>query len=321
LTPLISIVTPCFNKGNFIEQTIESVLHQTYKNWELLLIDDASTDLSHQILSSYSQQYPNIKTIQNSINRGGNFCRNQGIEMAAGRYLLFLDADDLLAPNCLQQRIETALKTQNANLWIFAMGAFYKEIGDAPKNTFWKPVTGDYLSSFLSHQLPWSICQPLWSIEFLRTLNGFDVEFQRLQDVEFHTRALLKGARIYISENQVPDCFYRIDDNRNSENEAIQLYKKTTSSIKYYQKFFPLVSEVNQAQLTGTLIESLSTIFFAKRSGQISREEVKNLAESVIRTCCISGHRRYLSAYFNIDRNLPFHPRGLKFLIRKATGN
>jgi glycosyltransferase involved in cell wall biosynthesis len=321
LTPLISIVTPCFNKGNFIEQTIESVLHQSYKNWELLLIDDASTDHSHQILSSYSQQYPKIKTVLNSINRGGNFCRNQGIEMAAGRYLLFLDADDLLAPNCLQQRIETALNNLNAHLWIFAMGAFFKEIGDAPKSTFWKPVKGDYLSAFLSHELPWSICQPLWDIEFLRTLNGFDADFQRLQDVEFHTRALLKGARIHISENQVPDCFYRIDNNRNSENEAIQLRKKTDSAIQYYQKFFPVVSKAYQAQLTGTLIESMGTLFFANRSGQISRDEVKILAESVIRTCCISSHRRYLSAYFNIDRNLPFHPRGLKFLIRKAAGN
>jgi len=321
LTPLISIVTPCYNKGNFIESTIQSVLKQTYQNWELLLIDDASTDNSAVLISASAEADNRIKAVLNPENNGGNYCRNQGIKLASGQYLLFLDADDLLLANCLEQRIETALNNQETDAWIFAMGAFYKQIGDAPKSTFWIPERGDYLASFLSHQLPWSICQPLWNITFLKTLNGFDLEFQRLQDVEFHTRALLNGARIYISNNAEPDCFYRIDNKRNSTGALKQLQIKTGSAVQYYHKFFPLVSTTQQNHLTGTLIESLGTLLFALRSKQISREDCKSLAESLIRACKISAHRAFLSAYFSIDKNLPFHPKGLKFLLRKLTGN
>lgn len=98
-TPLVSVIIPAFNAERFIAETIRSVIAQTYAQWELLIIDDGSTDKTREIITSYLSD-PRIKYIFQA-NAGVSAARNKGIEMANGYYLAFLDADDLWAPNNL----------------------------------------------------------------------------------------------------------------------------------------------------------------------------------------------------------------------------
>lgn len=106
MQPLVSIITPMYNSENFILKTIESVVNQTYSNWELLLIDDGSTDNTIQIVEGFKQKYSNIRLLQNSTNLGAAQSRNKGIIEAKGDYIAFLDADDLWKPNKLDQQIQ-----------------------------------------------------------------------------------------------------------------------------------------------------------------------------------------------------------------------
>ncbi len=99
--PLISIVTPVFNAEKTLSKTIDSVLNQTYRNWELILINDGSTDHSDDIIREYAGKYENIKSISNE-NSGPGQARNAGIKSAEGKFLLFLDADDMLTENALE---------------------------------------------------------------------------------------------------------------------------------------------------------------------------------------------------------------------------
>ncbi|NWJ51794.1 MAG: glycosyltransferase family 2 protein [Bacteroidetes bacterium] len=95
--PLVSIITPAYNSSNFIEQTIKSVLAQTYANWEMLIVDDGSTDDTKDIVIRYSQIDQRIKLFvhPDNSNRGVSASRNLAIENAKGKYLSLLDSDDL----------------------------------------------------------------------------------------------------------------------------------------------------------------------------------------------------------------------------------
>lgn len=103
---LVSIVTPNYNCGRFISQTIESVIAQSYPNWELIIVDDCSNDDSVAIAQKYAHMDKRIKLLINEKNCGAAISRNRAIEQSKGEFIAFLDSDDLWMPNKLEKQIE-----------------------------------------------------------------------------------------------------------------------------------------------------------------------------------------------------------------------
>lgn len=101
---LVSIITPTYNCAKFIGKTIESVLKQTYTNWEIVIVDDASTDNTEEIVKQYNDK--RIKYIKLKQNSGADVARNIAIEEAKGKYMAFLDSDDLWQPDKLEKQIK-----------------------------------------------------------------------------------------------------------------------------------------------------------------------------------------------------------------------
>lgn len=95
---------PAYNVSEYIEESIQSVLKQTYKDWELIVIDDCSTDDTVKVIERYLSDN-RIKLVKNVINSGGAGSRNNGIKVAKGRYIAFLDSDDLWTPSKLEKQI------------------------------------------------------------------------------------------------------------------------------------------------------------------------------------------------------------------------
>lgn len=104
--PLISIITPNYNCGRFIAETIESVLAQTYQNWELLIQDDCSTDDGYTIALQYAANDHRIKVECNEKNQGAAVTRNNAIRRSRGEYLAFLDSDDIWLPRKLELQLQ-----------------------------------------------------------------------------------------------------------------------------------------------------------------------------------------------------------------------
>lgn len=102
---LVSIITPVYNSGRFIKETIESVQLQTYKEWEMILVDDCSTDNSKKIITDIQKTDSRIKYIELKKNSGAAVARNTAIEAARGRYIAFLDSDDIWSINKLEKQI------------------------------------------------------------------------------------------------------------------------------------------------------------------------------------------------------------------------
>ncbi len=106
----VSVIMPAYNSGKYIGQAIDSVIAQTYPNWELLIVDDASSDSTFRLLEQKKAAEPRIKIFQHSTNLGTQYARNKAIEMATGRFIAFLDADDLWLPEKLEIQLKTIKK-------------------------------------------------------------------------------------------------------------------------------------------------------------------------------------------------------------------
>lgn len=119
--PHVTIVIPTYNRKKTLPRAVDSIVAQTYQNWELLIVDDCSTDDSLSIIEqSYSDE--RIKIVRMSQNGGANKARNEGIKISRSKYIAFLDSDDVMHPHTIQKQIE---KFAKKNIGICYVGATY----------------------------------------------------------------------------------------------------------------------------------------------------------------------------------------------------
>lgn len=114
---LISIIIPIFNLENYLPNCIDSIVKQTYKNIEIILVDDGSTDGSINICRAYERQDKRVRVIKKKENEGAGMARNAGIDIAKGQYIMFIDGDDFVANNYVEELFKMLLKT-NADIAI-----------------------------------------------------------------------------------------------------------------------------------------------------------------------------------------------------------
>jgi glycosyltransferase involved in cell wall biosynthesis len=110
---LVSIITPCYNSERFIQETYQSIFNQTYKNWEWVIVDDCSKDSSVKIINCFNDE--RVKLFIQDSNQGAAVARNKALDIAKGKYITFIDSDDLWLPNFLEVTINY-LESNNENL-------------------------------------------------------------------------------------------------------------------------------------------------------------------------------------------------------------
>lgn len=127
----ISVIMPCYNTEQYVEETLKSVLKQSFKDCEIICLNDGSTDGTLEILNRYQKSYPNIRVIS-SENHGVAYQRNTGVQCAQGKYIYYMDSDDLLRENCLETLYQYA-EADNLDIVYFEADSFYetKEIEEA----------------------------------------------------------------------------------------------------------------------------------------------------------------------------------------------
>lgn len=279
-TTLVSIVVPSFNKVRYVKEMVASVQAGSHAHWEMLFVDDASTDGTREVITGIAAKDPRIRLLFQSENHGANRCRNLGIEAAKGEYLVFLDADDVLGQHCLRDRLRIAAQADH-DLVVSTMEVFHQKAGDGANR--WIPSARDPLAEFLRHQLPWSVMQPLWKRTFLLGLGGFDESFARHQDVEFHTRALLQPSIRYCTMVGEPDCFYRIAEERKVLRPYALLEGYTTSALRYYEKFYAAARRTGRHRLLlGIIYQTLVQLRHNRKLGLITQAEFMGLRDRLL---------------------------------------
>jgi glycosyltransferase involved in cell wall biosynthesis len=191
-SPLVSVIIPSKNRSRLLKETLRSLSNQTYQDWEAIVVNDASTDDTEEYVLHLSIQDPRFKYIlRANQSSGASCCRNLGFSMSRGDYVIFLDSDDLLDPDCIEKRVET-MRSQNVGFSVFMTRVFREVPGDDSRvwNTF---TEDDDLNRFLSSDMPWSTSGPIWSKRALQQIGPWDEECLSAQDWEFHIRAIASG--------------------------------------------------------------------------------------------------------------------------------
>lgn len=315
--PAVSIIVPSYNKGAFIMSMARSVQVQTDARWELLVVDDASTDDTVKLLSAMAEGDTRIRVVANPRNQGANACRNQGIALARAPYIIFLDADDLLAPHCVARRLGV-MQGSGFHFSVSTMQVFRQKPGDLVQR--WVPLTRDPLSAFFRHDLPWQTMQPIWDAAFLKRIGGFDEDFTRHQDVELHTRALLQEGVRYRLRVTEPDCYYRIDEERKVLHPMRLLRSFSESAVRYRAKFLEPAARLHRAQLLlGIILRTYLQALLYRKLKRISADELAEL-EGILR---IDGHgadampRRWLFRMVRWYNLLPVRVPGINLIIAR----
>ena len=192
-TPLISIIIPVYNRVALIKETLDSVLAQSYPNWECIVVDDGSSDNTWGVLIEYQKKDRRIRICKRDREpKGAPTCRNIGMDLAEGDYFMFLDSDDLLGRKCIEFRVYHTQMHPDFSALIFPTKIFDKEINDS--DLFWNKIqtaTPDIIR-FLNFDMPWHTSGPLWKKEMKETIS-FDETAKSMQDWEMHIRVLLKS--------------------------------------------------------------------------------------------------------------------------------
>lgn len=314
---VVSVITAIYNKEAFIAETLRSVINQTYPDWELIIIDDSSTDGSVEVVKQLNVAPEKFKLIVNHKNLGANYCRNVGINLARGKYLMFLDADDILAPECLQNRI-TEIEKYKVDFCVFSLQVFNKNPGDDTR--LWIPPKHKLLERFLSHDLPWQTMQPIWKKEFMVKTGGFDESFSRLQDVELHTRILFDTDVKFKIIGGAPDCYYRIDVARKNYSNYDFLNRKILSTLQYCIKFHDL-AKVKKLDyfLWGTIYKCYLELIFEYKIKNISKIELRELESKILNLHILKDQKskKYLVKIGKYFATLPIRISGINWLISR----
>src|SRR5690554_2487133 len=130
MSELVSILMPLYNAEKWIEATIQSVVNQTYTNWELIVVDDGSSDNSYAIVKALSAKDKRIRLVQQK-NRGACAARNMAFELSKGTYIQYLDADDLLSSNKIEKQLQALQQPKDESaIASCAWTKFQNKIGD-----------------------------------------------------------------------------------------------------------------------------------------------------------------------------------------------
>lgn len=246
---LVSVIIPFLNAERFIQEAIESVFAQTYQQWELLLVDDGSTDASTTLARHWAEQYPErVRYLEhaNHQNCGKTVSRNLGIRHARGEYVGFLDADDVWMPRKLEQQIAIFESHPDAGMvyglsqwWYGWTGAaqdqardFVHELGVEPNKSFAPRALFEDFFLRQKASLP-NPSNALLRSETIAKVGGFDDEFRGMYDVYEDQAFIAKvslGAHVFVSN----ECWDKYRQHSDSSSAVVASNKQEYATRRFF---------------------------------------------------------------------------------------
>jgi glycosyltransferase involved in cell wall biosynthesis len=268
---LISIVVPCYNQAQFLQETLQSVYYQTYTNWECLIINDGSPDNTEEIALEWCDKDIRFRYFKKE-NGGLSSARNLGILHAKGDWIQFLDSDDLLEENKLSCQVEYINKNQ-ADIVISGYRYFNSEEGCGKlrimgRNNFTPEVViqnNDNIDiiELFSIKNPFVISAPLYRREVFSVVETFDENFKSLEDWDFNFRCAKANLKFHhIGYHPMSKTLIRLHpnsmmtNNENMESAYLQfinkhmLFERDTESVETVRlKIKQLIKEITPPTL------------------------------------------------------------------------
>ena len=233
---LVSIVMPCYNYAPYLAQAIASVEQQTLTNWQLIVVNDGSTDNTMEVLEVYQNQ-PNIIVIDKP-NGGVSSARNRGMAQATGKYIAFLDADDIWQPHKLE-KVVTAMEAHNAWFGASDFGRFSATSEDFGKfSDYCQPLralSATASDGVLSFDTPLAVFTETLEMPWYPSANvvlraacpeqGFDESMKLGEDLDFFVRLWARGPAVFITEPLLKLRVHDANASKSSTNHTLLVLK------------------------------------------------------------------------------------------------
>jgi glycosyltransferase involved in cell wall biosynthesis len=222
--PDISVLMPVYNAEKYLKEAIESIINQTYSNWELIILNDKSTDSSKAIIESYLVKDSRIIFINKETNVGPANLRNEGFELARGTYIALLDADDIAKPT----RFEKQINVMKNNTEIGVCGTWFKTFGEKEKSKIIKhPEMHNQIKVKFLIDCTIGNSTALFKKNILENIR-YDKEYVPVEDYHLWSQLIAKN-QFYIIQEALVD--YRIHDSNISQTK-IENVKRSKRRIK-----------------------------------------------------------------------------------------
>ncbi|MFL5538317.1 MAG: glycosyltransferase [Longimicrobiaceae bacterium] len=301
---VVSVVIACYNAADFVGHAIDSALSQTYPAVEVVVVDDASTDGSREVVAAFGDR---VAALHLAVNRGPSHARNRGAELARGEWLMFLDADDFIAPDTIEGLVEAARRAPGSLAacgWEF----LHEQAGggwtlQAPGRPF--APTGDPLAGWLAGT--WAPpCAVLYPRRLFRSAGGFDEALRRNEDGDLAMRAFVGGAGMALATRG--RGFYR---RHRDANRALSTDDRSgaglRSQVRVLDKLVGLLEARGRLDAYRPLIEvqygHIANHAFQVGNFAVARECLARGgrgAEKVVRSGTLAG--RLLTAVVGLER-------------------
>lgn len=209
--PTISVIVPVYNVEKYVAQTIESIINQTYKDLEIICVDDCGKDNSMQIVEDLAAKDDRIKIIKHEKNKGLGAARNTALQYAKGKYVCFLDSDDFFYPTAIEKAIAKLSETGCESVWMniisyfedeqqFREETYYKNLADYPSD--YLKITPENINIYTHFTL-----NKVFSLDFIKKNNILFPEGLLYEDLPFHIEFYAKTGHVYIIPEKL--CVYR----------------------------------------------------------------------------------------------------------------
>lgn len=187
--PLVSIIIPTYNRAHLIGETLDSIVAQTYQNWECIVVDDGSTDATDTVMLKYCEKDARFKYFHRPEEHlpGGNGARNYGFKKSSGEYIQWLDSDDLIKPAKLGSQLNQLLNNSSISVCLCKAQLFNNRNKIIVKNS--KSFSKlSFFEDYITRKLDMGTTQPLWRKGFLINKELYDENLKRGQDYDFLSR-------------------------------------------------------------------------------------------------------------------------------------
>lgn len=297
--PKVSILLPVYNAEKYLSDCLKSLLNQTFHDFEIIAINDASTDASLSILYKYSEIDSRIKIYSNKSNLKLAATLNRGIQLSSSPLIARMDADDIALPNRLEYQYNFML----SNPKVAICGTNIKVLGT---NQIWKmPISNSSIRASLVFNSPILHPTVIYQKHIICKYSGYNENIIYAQDYELWHR-LSKDSKIVFANIDIPLIYYRLtDSDKPSSYKEIQ--RKTADTIRKEQiKMLGIIPDTKQLTLHSQIslhqnISTLPQLFAAYRwlrllvSSSNSSQTLKNLCWQYWKEICRSSSCKYIS--------------------------
>ena len=281
---LISVIIPAYNCGKTLKKTVESIIASDLKDYEIIIVNDGSTDDTALVCKSLCDQYGVIKYSEQE-NSGVSAARNKGISTATGEYIMFFDADDTSEENGFIECVDI-IKSEKPDILVFGMsfdyyknGKIYRREELVPEQTGMlnKIQIKAELESLYSKNSLSSACNKLYRRALISDNNIlFNTDYFLMEDFLFSLECLKVCENIYC----LPKALYHYKQSENEKNASNRL-KRITNLCEYVLPFKTAINELAGGEKGDIVFNNFFLMLLSQKMYYANKKEIKKLAESL----------------------------------------